>query len=369
MRTIKEYINDYLIDEELMDIDSNIVCESFQCDLLQELAQQLKDQKDNEKKKNDDEYAQKLKEYEEKGWGKPYHNSTVYSQVFKRIFGGYEGRIEWHNITDKDISKIPAGEGKDKNLEKSIRDVLRGNKCNIILVKDKEDEKFLYVIFTNGNMYALTDISYDKHAGSHMGYGAGRKWRDLPQKDKIEICQGKNLYFIDAKQAKDDYNKKVNDRYQAKQGMIMFDPDSLRRIAEENIKRYKEIIRKNAASKKNNDALLEECEKIIKRAAELATEVAKNPVVNADLIGDVSSLCAWIYDERTSSFDKYSKKYVYHGVPGILRTMVKYTRLVKDIAKDGGYEHQQTELKACEAALNQGVQKGKEIIAKIEEML
>ena len=369
MKSINSFIYDYIINEEFMEIDSQLVCESFQCDLLKELAKQLKDQRDNEKKQNDDEYAKRLKEYEENGWGTPYRNSSVYSRVFKQIFGGYEGRIEWHSITDKDISKIPASDEPDKNADKSIRDVLRGSKYNIILVKDKEDKKFLYVIFTSGSMYALTNVSYSKHAGDILGSRHGRQWKDLTQKEKIEICQGKNLYFIDAKQSHEDYNKKTNDRYQSQQGLIMFDPESLKQIAQRNIERYKEIIRKNAASKKNNDALLDECEKVIKRAGELAVEVAKNPVVNADLIGDVSTLCAWIYDEQTYEYSKYQKKYVTYGVPGILRTMMKYTKLVNELAKNGGYEHQQNELKVAEANLQKGVNKAKEIIEKIEDML
>ena len=269
----------------------------------------------------------------------------------------------------KDISKIPAGDEPDKNADKQVRDVLKGKTQAIILVKDKEDKDFEFVIFKTGSMYYLKPHG-SKDAGANTGYPTGRRsWHELTQKEKIELCQGKNLYFIDAKESSKEYYDKRNEREKSRQGMLMFDPYSLRKIAEDNIKRYKEIIRKNAASKKNNNALLDECEQIIKRASELATEVAKNPVVNADLIGDVSTLCAWIYDDRTYHYDKYQKKYVYSGVPGILRTMVKYTRLVKDLAKTGGYEHQQDELKACEAALKQGVQKGKEIIAKIEEKL
>lgn len=372
MKSIQGFIIDYLVEDELMDINSNLVCESFNCQLLKDLAKQLKNQKDTEKKKNDEEYQTKLKEYKEKGWGEPYRDTHVYSQDFKKIFGGYYGNVEWYKITDDDITKIPASEDINKKTDKFVRDVIKGNKQAIILIKDKEDKEFVYVIFTNGYMFRLNNGGYREHPGSQLGYRTGSRrtqWHDLPQKDKIELCQNKNLYIIDTSKVKMEWLNKHDERYKQKQGMIMMDPDSLREIAKKNVDRYKEIIRKNAASKKNNNALLDECEKIIKRAAELATEVAKDPVTNADLISDVSTLCAWIYDDTHTEYSKYSKKYVTYGVPGILRNMLKYTKLIKDLAKSGGYEYQQNELKAAEAALNKAVTKGKEIIAKIEEKL
>ena len=369
MKNINEFIKDYFIQEELAEIDANIVCESFNCQLLKDLAKQLKDQKDNEKKKNDEEYKAKLKEYEENGWGKPYHDTHTYSQNFKQIFGGYYGNIEWYKVKDDDISKIPASEDVNKKADKDVRDVLKGKKDAIILIKDKDDKNFEYVIFNWGNMFALKENGYRSHAGSRLGSGNGRSWRDLSQKDKIELCQNKNLYFIDTTNLKVEWSKKHNDRYNQKQGIIMFDPESLSRIAQENIKRYKEIIRKNQANRINNDALFDECEKIIKRASELATEVAKNPVVNADLIEDVSNLSLWIYDKQYSEYSKWEKKYVTRGVPGILPLMVRYSRLVKDLSKDGGYSHQQDELKGVISALNKAVAKGKEIIEKIEEKM
>lgn len=369
MKNINEFIKDYFIQEELKEIDSNLVCESFNCQLLKDLAKQLKDQKDNEKKKNDEEYEAKLKEYEKNGWGKPYHDTRTYSQNFKQIFGGYYGNIEWYKVKDDDISKIPAGEKPDKNADKNVRDVLKGKKDAIILIKDKDDKDFEYVIFSWGNMFDLKGNGYHSYPGSRLGSGHGRSWKDLSQKDKIELCQNKNLYFIDTTNLKVEWSKKHNDRYNQKQGIIMFDPESLRRIAEENIKRYQEILRKNRAKRENNDELIDECKDIIEKAAQLSTEVAKNPVANADLIEDVSRLSVWIYDKQYTEYVKWEKKYVTRGVPGILPSLISYTKLIKDLSKDGGYGHQQNELNKVKENLQKAVDQAKQLIEKIEEKM
>lgn len=372
MKNINEFIKSYFIQEELAEIDANLVCESFNCQLLKDLAKQLKDQKDNEKKKNDEEYEAKLKEYEERGWGKPYHDTHTYSQNFKKIFGGYYGNVEWYKITDADISKIPASEDVDKNADKTVREVLKGKRQAIILIKDKEDKKFEYVIFTQGQMFRLNDGGYNSHPGDQMGYRTGRRgynWKDLTQAEKIELCQHKNLYFIDTSKLRVEWQDKHNERYNRKQGIIMFDPESLSRIAKDNIDRYKEILRKNRAKRENNDELIDECGEIIKKVSDIAIEVAKDPVANADLISDVSTLSAWIYSKERSEYSKYQKKYVTYGVPGILTTLIEYTRLVKDLSGNGGYEHQQRELDKAKKDLQKAVDKAKELIQKIEEKM
>lgn len=369
MKNINEFIKDYLIQEELREIDATIICESFSCQLLKDLAKQLKDQKDNENKKNEEEYQKKLKEYEERGWGKPYHDSHTYSQNFKQIFGGYYGNIEWHKITDDYITRIEGSDKQDKKFDKEIRDVLKASKSAIILIKDKEDKDFEYVIFTWGNMVDLKGHGYSSHPGTRLGSGSGRSWKDLSQRDKIELCQNKILYFIDTSKLKIDWQNKHNDRYNQKQGIIMFDPDSLRQIAEDNIRRYKEIIRKNKAKRENNDALIDECKTLIEKAAELSTEVAKNPIANADLIDEVSHLCVWIYDKQYTEYSKYEKKYVTRGVPGILPSLIAYSKLVNDLSKDGGYSHQQDEFNRVKQNLQKAVDQAKKWIQKIEDKM
>lgn len=372
MKNINEFIKGYFIQEELAEIDANLVCESFNCQLLKDLAKQLKDQKDNEKKKNDEEYERKLKEYEKNGWGKPYRETHTYSQNFKKIFGGYYGNIEWYKVTDKDITKIPASEDINKKADKEVRDVLKGKREAIILIKDKEDKEFVYVIFTAGQMFRLNNGGYKEHPGSQLGYRTGSRaynWKDLPQKEKIELCQHKNLYFIDTSNLRIEWHKKRDDRYRNQQGIIMYDPESLSRIAQDNIRRYKEIIRKNKAKRENNDELIDECKTIIEKVAELSNIVAKDPISNADLISDLSSLSTWIYDKQHTDYSKYEKKYVTYGVPGILPTLISYTKLIKDIGDNGGYEHQQEELKRAKVNLQKGVDKAKELIQKIEEKM
>ena len=115
--------------------------------------------------------------------------------------------------------------------------------------------------------------------------------------------------------------------------------------------------------------MIDECKTIIEKVAELSNIVAKDPISNADLISDLSTLSAWIYDKQYTSYSKYEKKYITYGVPGILPTLISYTKLIRDIGHDGGYEHQQEELRKSKVNLQKAVDKAKELIQKIEDKM
>lgn len=363
MKNLNNIIKEVKIFNEFVEIDSNIICESLQCKLLQDLAKQLLDIKAQNQKDIDDEF----KKDEERGWSSTWKRSNN-SKVFKEIFGRVD--IEWDKVTDGDISKIPASDEPDKNQDKQIRDVLKGKTKYLILVKDKEDKKFLYYIDNWTYLWQLIKRGYNSLPGDRLHNYVGRQTKDLTQAEKISYCRGKNIYFIDyAKYQKGAQDKQI-DRRNARSGMILLDPDSLRRLAEDNVKRYKEIIRKNKANNLNNDKLLNEAKKIIQQAATYATIVAKDPIRHADLIRDVSKLSTWIYDRRryvSGNSPKYPGYYT--GVDGLLPAMMDYTKIVPDLAKNGGYDFQQKELNNAQEHMKKAIEECKKMIEEIEKKL
>ena len=364
---LDKFIFEEFIQEQLVDINAKIISESLNCKVLQDLARQLKDLKAERQKEIDDEYDKDVQR-----WGHAYR-STNYNKVFREIFGR---DIQWDKITDSDITKYEAKfteDGKpdlDKKAEKEIRKALQSKSDCIVLIRDKEDKEFLYVILTWGYMYRLNGKgSWRSHPGDRVtGESTRRGYKELPQYEKIDMCKGKTIYFIN-KTGKDT-NKIHMDRSFSKSGMIMLDPDSLKRLAEKNQERYKEILRKNRANRLNNDDLLEEAKKIIKKSTDYAIMVAKDPVRHADMISLVSSLAAYIYDEREYHSPRSSRdKGYYSGVDGLLPVITKYTSLVKDLAKNGGYDFQQRELKVAQEKMKKSIEKAKEYIKEIESKM
>ena len=351
--------------EEFNLIDAEIVCESLNCKLLQDLARQLKDLKFKKQEEIDKKYKEDMDK-----WGHAY-KETNYNRTFKDIFGTYEG-IRWDKISDSDIKHIPASEDLNPKDKKELLQVIKSTSKNIVLVKDKEDKEFLYAIYTWGYVYRLTEsggYGYGNGAGSNVMHHNGRKSKDLTNQEKLELCKGNNIYLIDVSN-KVEGQKIRQDRNIAKSGMVLLDPDSLKRLAEQNVERYKKILRENKANRLNNDELINKAKKIINQVASYAAMVAKDPVRHADLLSDVSSLTQWIYDKKSyHAPDRYNKQGYYSGVNGLLPIIMSYAKLVKDLSNGGGYEHQSKELENAQKAMKEAVEKAEALIKKIEDKI
>jgi len=357
-------IKDNFLVEEFNTIDAKIICESLNCKILQDLAKQLKDIKDEEDDRIEKEYQKDLEKY-----GNYASKSSNYNRLFKYIFGG--GNIRWDKISDDDIEHIYYGNEKNNKIEKRIREVINSKSDNIILIKDNEDKDFLYVIYTWGEVYKLFNSAKSKKWGDYAGQIVkSNNFKKMPAREKIELCKDKNLYFIDVHDKKEEYSKLRLQRNLNKSGMIMMDPDSLKDIARKNIERYKEILRKKRATNLNNDEVLNKCKKIINLASKYAIMVAKDPIRHADLISLVSTLSKWIYDKRTYNYtDTRRLKGYYSGVNGLLPLISKYTELVKDLSKNGGYEHQQESLRVTQDEINKSIERAEELINQIESKI
>ena len=295
---------------------------------------------------------------------------SIYNQNFKQIFG--QSCIPWDKVEDKDIQTIDAqtwDETKLKNTnEKLIRSVIKGNKDAIIFSRNPETKIFEFVILSWGRVYYLHGNGWRKHAGSDTGEGCGRHYRDLNQREKIDLFNNKTLYVIDTSQLKIDYNKTKQERYQSKQGMIDLDPRSLQRIADENRERYKKIILQNKANNTKNDKLLDEANEIIKKISDITIQVAKDPLSYADVLSKVATLSKYVYDERRYNPGRTPRQQGYYsGVNGLIPLVAKYTEAIKD-AKSG-YNWGGKTIDSAVKAIQDTIAKCQQMISDIEELL
>ena len=373
MKHVAEYINSQFLYEDIRGTVATLVCESLQSKILKEVAKQLLDQKNEESKAKEEE-----KKKEEERWGHSYINpKNTDNKGFREIFGPSTGhrQIEWDKLTDDKVTIIDNYDAEnDKKLTKEIRTILKGDKDGLVIVYDTEKKLYKFVIFTGGTLYALNKDSfgnYRGHAGEESYVRVGRcNWKQMPIKDRIQYINGCKLYIFDITGMTDKLYNKKQFRNNQKSGMIYLDDDSLRRLAEENQKRYKDIVAQNKANRINNDDLLDEAAEIVSKAAKLAVEIAKDPTLHADVLGDISTLMAWMYDERRYVAPRsYKDKGYYTGVDGILRAINSYSKSLRDVQKGNSYDFERKELDASQQKLKLAVKKAKEVIATIESKM
>lgn len=309
-------ILNYNVCEELAYINSTIITESLECTVLKEVAKQLK----NQKKKNENDYG-----------------SWIDNKNFKEIFAtGYGTKyLEWDKITDSSVEFHDADEWKDKGgfLMSLIRKVVQGKQNSILISQDKETKKFIHFKTFNNNIILLSPRGY-RGAGSNVS-GSTK----LNQKEQIETFKGLNLYFIKIDDNMiNSYNAKKDERKEQKKGMIYLDEYHLQRMAQENRDRYKKIVAQNRALLSNDDELIEKCGEIIKVVTDFITEVAKDPISNADYIYPLNDLSKYIYDVRkyVPASSPRSRGY-YSGVNGLIPMLTTYLKAKKETATGSTY--------------------------------
>ena len=357
MKQLVELIKEQFVYEKLEQINNEIINESLKAPILKELAKQLLDQINKEKKeKEDDKYR------------------SIYNKSFKQIFG--DSHIPWNEIEDKDIETIEAQTWNEKKLktanEKLIRSIIKCDKHAIIISRDPETKIFEYVILNWGNMFYLRPGkgSYwsNNYAGSITGQGGGRHYKDLNQREKIDLLNNKTLYIIDTTNLRVQGDKIVHDRYVSKQGVIDFDPESLRRIARDNVERYKKILSQRKATNQNNDKLLDEANEIIKKISDITIQVAKDPLSYADVLSKVAILSKYVYDERRYVPGRTPRQQGYYtGVNGLIPLVAKYVEAIKD-AKSG-WDWGSKNIDSSVKVIQDTITKCKDLLKEIEELL
>ena len=346
MAKLLEYINEAQIICDFEQIDNNILCESLQCKVLKDIANQLLNDK-----------------------GQDWYSDRQYT--FRKIFPSRQ-RVSWSEITDDDVTFYSANDwdetGKiSKKLTKSVKDVIsaRDNK-SVIIVQDPQTNKFTYVIFQWGAMIVLSKGNYGA-VGSRTGaWSSRRNWKDITNKEKLGICQNNNIYVIDVAKHFDTYLKLTDERRESKKDMVLMDPQSMAQIARDNIKRYQEILVKRKADRENNDALIDEVNDVIKQVVDLTAKVAKNPSKYADIISDLSYLNTYVYDTRRTEYSRVNRKYMTYGKAGLLPNMMQYVNALNSSSKSGS-SYDLRSLNSAKEALQDSLKKCKEYLAKISE--
>lgn len=328
MKHLIDFINETYINETVIlleSIDNEIITESLNCTILRDLAKTLAYNK-----------ASKKIEY---WWDR--------GSTFKDIF--YNKEVYWDKITDADVTTYDV---KDNRKALSlIRKIIKGDFDAIAIVYDKEDNfKAIYKPYGS----PLNMLGRDM-VGSHK-----------PQYEKLSVAEGCKIDIIDI--SKYHSYELRRQRSIQKSGVIdAHDKDYLRKYAEENVKRYKDIIAKNRAEKiAEDDDTAFEVNNIVNKVMKLSIKVSENLDKYADKVYYLDKLLEMLHDKRKwNSGSGVRRPGYYSGQNGIFILFAEYVKALKEAKNvnvgSGWYgshgEAKMKQVKSYKEALSQQIDK------------
>lgn len=317
MKNLLEYINDSNINIFFETLDANInydsINESLQSTIMMDVVKQITSDRKEQKEQRS-------------SWGNYNWYTTP---LFKDMFRWQN--VAWDKVTDNDfeICKVISQEETDKKViknrketEKLVKSIIKGNGNYLVFLRNPKDNKFSYFIDNYGSMFSF----YDGHRLS------GYKGKEITQSMKISYVEGMDIYILDLN--KFSTTTKRQERATSREGVIYTDEQSLRKIASENIRRYKEIIAKNKSARlAEDDTIAEEVQEIVNRVLELTIKYNKDIVKYADVSYKMSSLMELVYDKQVHTGYQRGKA-TYRGKDGLLYYFARYMESKKSALKD-----------------------------------
>ena len=309
MKSILEYISNYWENKAMIN-------ESFKSSILQEIAKQF-----NDRIKANKEYNK------EKEWNYRDTNST-----FKLVFGSES--IKWSEITDDMFTKYSKDDEEGEKLVKRMM----GNRANtfsgmaIILNKEANDDnnrpKYLGALISIGNSKGYVSFLTDWRIS----------YKNLKPSDALDYLRNDYLLINLSKHTSFDIE---GDRSNAKWGAYLFADDKERndfykKIAEQNIKRYKNYLIKVKAEREANDGITEKVEEYSKKIFNFTLKISNNPIKYAKYEYEIGGLVDYLRDERKWVSSKYAQGGGYYsGKDGLLTAYKSY--LTSKLAMGKGY--------------------------------
>lgn len=338
MRTFTECAKTNMITEFFDVIDNEIICEKLKDKKLIDLASHLNK------------------------FSKQHKNGN---NSFGSIFGYYN--VAWDKITEKDWESFDLTTDKGMNAAKSAIRKIVGGRSNsiygIALLYDKED-KISNLITPGGVVYTFYKFqwvsSYNKKEGDPDHEYRPDYENNLKQYEILEYLENKTKCLVlDLSAYGNNIQKKRSDRREAQAGIEYRDDNYNKKLAEQNVERYKKLITKHKAEKAaKEDTVCQDVQAILNKVMELSIQVAKDPITYADVSYDISRVLAACHDKRTWN----SRTNNYEGSDGLLVLLSAYLSNQMSVIKNGGYSWERN-------TSNEKKKQIEEKIKKIEKML
>lgn len=263
---------------------------------------------------------------------------------FRRLFGDGAG-VALDKITSKDVQTFRY----PRNIEdgvKAANQIISGRSSGFIVLLNKQDE--------------FSSLIYGKnYINLYSGYEFGRR-HSVRSTELLDMCKraGEIMVF----RLTQDFQtwELRSDRREARNGMITNTEDQNRRIAKENIERYKKIVAQNRANRdKDFEEIDKQVESIIMRVLKASQISHRDPSKISTI--DVSRLNEWIYDEVRYSSSTHKS----YGKTGLLRLYNTFTDYLADVKKGGAYDFQIEGLQKVKVQIKNTIEKIDEELKKL----
>lgn len=313
MQHLYEYlINDIcdqnILKEEAILYAQEMINESFKCELLTNLAQQIAKA---EKKNN----ANKIERAKKDDENYPYSDGSKHDPKtisFTSIFGpltiggryntkkGVQG-LRWSEITEDDFVLVKAG--NEKELKKALKPIyaktgkgdaiacLPGTKTPVMFIKGygKDDDKRLYYFNMDQSKW---DSGVKEKTASKYSY----QTRALRLDEVMPLISDLDIYILNIT---DDlikqYQTLSKSREEAQKGVINYDKNSLADLLKKQQARYKTMVAEIKAKKlqKDPNVLFDEIKQTNDEVVALYKEVMSTPE-NLDKYFDMGRLMSYV---------------------------------------------------------------------------
>jgi hypothetical protein len=309
MQQLFEYLINDICDQNILREEANLLIEeemlneSFKCELLTNLAAEIK----KAEKKNNTKRAERNKESEAKG----YSSREAYVS-FASIFGpltergrystkkGIQG-LRWSEFTEDDFTLVKAG--NEKELKKALRPIYAkngkgdaiicepGTKNPVMFIKGygKDDDKQLFFFDYN-----------DKHWKNGVVEKTATKYsyqtRSLKLEEVMPLISDLDVYILNiTDETIKQYKTLFDTRAAEKEGSIEYDEQSLKDLLKKQQARYKTLVAEIKAKKLQRDpnVLFDEIKATNDEVVALYKEVMSSPE-NLDKFFDMGRLMTYI---------------------------------------------------------------------------
>lgn len=326
MKSLVEYISEAKFDRKIEFFDLNIVLESLKDPKLIKIAKCLR----------------------------AFASENSYNYSFGGIFSRFG--VEWDKITESDWETITDITKAKKAIRKVISNI-ENSISSIALVEYDGEIKYLISSFAVFDLKNTRDV-YDYKEGKYSVKSSPKKLNGLKQYEIVDLVKDNAIvYLLDSSKMYATRDKRYARRV-AQEGIVLQgDENYYKRVAEQNIKRYKQIIAQHNAEKlAKNDTLSKEVQEVLNRILELNMKILKEPIKYADCLYGIAKLVYYSYGDIDKAKSGNSLLYMYSNY---VDTIVRNTSGKTDSRTVA--EQEQTVEK-----LNKKIQEMKEEIAKIE---
>lgn len=319
-------------------ITETVINEAFQSNMLRGLDAQIKDAKKN--------------------WSYFRVNS------FRELMRYYA--VAWDKVNDSDFKEYKVGD----DAKKMINDFVKGKVSGLLFGKKGDDFVYFCDSMLRTAKFAPNHIYLDNLRDFERG---GRKM--APQymyKDALnhegDVDTILLLKFDALKYTERAVYQLRTQRAHAKDGVIpVGDPNYYKKVAADNVKRYKDIIAKHKVENmtENMKKLSEDVKNIIDQAMDLSTKVLTEPDKYAVARFEIGWVDEYIY--KTSSYDRGRVS----GFDGLLPLFKSYVDKVLTLSKQDSYNPDSAVkgLEKIEADIRKYIDVVKSKIDKVNEVV